>query len=349
MAELIDVGLLGATGVVGQQFVARLASHPWFRLTWLGASERSEGRPYRACAAWRLPFPLPEDIAAMTVSGVMPGAAPRLVFSALDASVAGEVEAAFAAAGHVVVSNSKNHRMAPDVPLLIPEVNAGQLALVAHQRARRGWRGAIVTNPNCSTVVLAMTLAPLCRFGLRAVTVTTLQALSGAGYPGVASLDALGNVVPYIDGEEQKLETETGKILGAVRGDAVVPHDAVVSAQTTRVPVPNGHTMAVAVRLDAHPSAADVRQAFETFTGGPAVAGLPSAPAKPLAYLDAAARPQPRLDVGTGDGMTVSIGRLRECPVLGWKYIALGDNVVRGAAGGAILNAELMRAEGLLT
>ena len=349
MAERIGVGLLGATGVVGQQFVARLASHPWFRLTWLGASERSEGRPYRDCAAWRLPIPLPEDVGAMTVSGVVPGSAPRLVFSALDASVAGEVEAAFAAAGHLVVSNSKNHRMEPDVPLLIPEVNAGQLALVGHQRARRGWSGAIVTNPNCSTVILVMTLAPLRQFGLRAVSVTTLQALSGAGYPGVASLDAIGNVVPFIDGEERKIETETGKILGEVRGDTVVPHDAVVSAQATRVPVPNGHTMAVSVRLDARPSAMDIRRAFETFMGGPAVAGLPSAPARPVVYLDGDARPQPRLDVGTGDGMTVSVGRLRECPVLGWKYVALGDNVVRGAAGGAILNAELMRAEGMLT
>jgi len=348
MADRIDVGVLGATGVVGQQFVARLASHPWFRLAWLGASERSEGRPYAECAAWRLPSALPPGIAAMKVEGVTPGRAPHLLFSALDASVAGEVEAAFAAAGHVVVSNSKNHRMEPDVPLLIPEVNPDHLTLVGAQRARRGWTGAIVTNPNCSTVILAMTLAPLRAFGLRSVAVTTMQALSGAGYPGVPSLDAVGNVIPFIDGEERKIETETAKILGTCSGSAIAPHPAVVSAQTTRVPVPNGHTMAVSVALDGRPGFDEVRRAFETFTGRPQREGLPSAPAQPIVYLDGPARPQPRLDVGAGDGMTVSVGRLRECPVLGWKYIALGDNVVRGAAGAAILNAELMRVEGLL-
>ncbi len=245
--QRIDVGVLGATGMVGQQFIAQLANHPWFRLTWVGASERSAGQAYRNAAPWRLPVSIPVDVADLVVQEARPGAGnpPELLFSAMDASVAGEIEEAFAKAGHFVVSNARNHRMAPDVPLLVPEINSDHLGLIDAQRKARGWTGALVTNPNCSTVVLSMALAPLRQFGLKSVAVTTLQALSGAGYPGVASLDAVGNVVPFISGEEAKIESEPKKILGHLEGGVVVPHPVVLSASTTRVPVVNGHTESV--------------------------------------------------------------------------------------------------------
>jgi aspartate-semialdehyde dehydrogenase len=348
MRGRIDVGVLGATGMVGQQFVLQLARHPWFRLAWLGASERSAGQSYGDAAPWRLPVPPPREVAEMRVEAAQPGNAPELVFSAMDAAVAGGIEQAFAKAGHVVVSNSRNHRMDVDVPLLIPEVNGDHIALLARQRAVRGWPGAIVTNPNCSTVFLSMALAPLRAFGLKSVIVTTLQALSGAGYPGVASLDAVGNVVPFIDGEETKIETETKKILGALAGDHIDPHPVAVSAQTTRVPVVNGHTESIAVSLETRPSIDEVREAFLRFNGPPQRHGLPTAPLQPLIYLPEENRPQPRLDVDREHGMIVSIGRLRTCPVLGYKFIALGHNTVRGAAGAAVLNAELLVAEGVL-
>ena len=348
MERRIDVGVLGATGMVGQQFVVQLAAHPWFRLTWLGASERSAGQRYGDAAPWRLPIAPSREIADLTVEAAQPGNAPELVFSAMDASVAGEIEQAFARAGHMVVSNSRNHRMDADVPLLVPEVNGDHLSLVARQREARGWAGAIVTNPNCSTVFLSMALAPLRVFGLKSVMVTTLQALSGAGYPGVASLDAVANVVPFIDGEEAKIESETRKILGTLAGDHVEPHPVAVSAQTTRVPVVNGHTESISVALDARPSIDEVRESFLRFSGAPQRHGLPSAPLQPIVYLPEQNRPQPRLDVDRDHGMTVSIGRLRPCPVLGFKFFALGHNTVRGAAGAAVLNAELLVAEGVL-
>ena len=346
MQTPIEVGILGATGTVGQQFVHLLSRHPWFRPVWLAASERSEGRAYRDAAPWRLASPLPDAAAEMTVEQAVPGQGPRLVFSALDASVAHELEGAFAAAGHVVVSNARNYRMDADVPLLVPEVNPGHLELLRRQSLQRGWRGAIVTNPNCSTVFLAMALAALRPFGLRSCLVTTLQAVSGAGYPGVPSLDILGNVIPFIAGEEPKIETETRKILGTCGPEGVTPHGVVLSAQTTRVPVLDGHTESIAVTLEQRPALPDVQDAFARFTGIPQELGLPTAPEAPIVYLDAPNRPQPRLDVERDGGMTVSIGRLRECPVLGYKFIALGHNTVRGAAGAAILNAELMIAQG---
>src|SRR6185437_7671966 len=245
-----------------------------------------------------------------------PRQAPRLIFSALDASTAREVEPAFASAGHIVVSNASSFRMADDVPLLIPEVNADHLSQIARQRRERGWSGAIVTNPNCSTVVLAMVLAPLRQFGLRSAVVTTLQAVSGAGYPGVPSLDILGNIIPNIDKEEAKIEAETRKILGACEGGTVADHPVVVAAHTTRVPVIDGHTMTLSMGLDGKPSLADVRQALTSFAGRPQQLKLPTAPATPIVYLEAADRPQPRLDAMRGDGMTVSVGRVRSCPVL---------------------------------
>src|SRR5438093_7669184 len=239
----IPVGILGATGMVGQQFIALLANHPWFRIAWLGASQRSEGKPYRDAAAWRLPAPLSEDVARLMVDQATPGRAPKLVFSGLDSSVAGEIEGAFAQAGHIIVSNSRNYRMEADVPLLIPEVNADHLELLKTQEKCRGWKGRIVTNPNCVVVVYAMALAPLRQFGLKTSIITTLQAISGAGYPGVASWDILGNVIPFIGGgEEEKIESETNKILGALDGRAVSNHPMTISAAVTRVPVQNGHT-----------------------------------------------------------------------------------------------------------
>jgi len=346
MERQVEVGILGATGVVGQQFVSRLARHPWFNVTWLAASERSEGRKYAQAAPWRLAAPMPDAAAAMTVDACTPGRGPKVVFSALDASVAGEVEAAFAAAGHIVVSNARNFRMDALVPLLIPEINAEHLQLLPEQRAVRKWTGAIVTNPNCSTVVLAMALAPLRIFDIKTVVVSTMQAVSGAGYPGVASLDILGNVVPYIGGEEDKLETETQKILGADGGRA--PLEALISAHTNRVPVIDGHTMTVSVQLASRPSVDEVIAAMSQFRGRPQELSLPTAPAQPVIVKREDNRPQPRLDADLGDGMTVSVGRVRPCPVFTHKFVALGHNTVRGAAGAAILNAELMAAEGLL-
>jgi aspartate-semialdehyde dehydrogenase len=347
-AKRIDVGVLGATGMVGQQFIRQLTGHPWFRPVWLAASERSEGKSYAEAATWRLASQMPDDLRGTRVDACTPGRGPQLMFSALDANAAKDIEPAFAQAGHLVISNARSYRMDPLVPLLIPEVNAAHLALLPAQRRERGWRGAIVTNPNCSTVVLSMALAPLRQFGLRSVMVTTLQAVSGAGYPGVASLDILGNVVPAISGEEEKMESETQKILGALHGNSVTPHPVVVSAQTTRVAVIDGHTESISVALDARPSIADVIAALQAFRGRPQELGLPTAPPNPIVWLSAADRPQPRLDAERDGGMTVTVGRVRPCPVLDVKFIALGHNTIRGAAGAAVLNAELMRAEGLL-
>ncbi len=334
--------------MVGQQFVVQLTGHPWFKLVWLGASERSGGRRYADAATWRLSTPVPDDIGSLVVEASAPGNAPRLVFSALDASVAGEIEEAFAAAGHLVVSNARNHRMTPNVPLLVPEINADHLSLLDAQTRVRGGDGGIVTNPNCSTIVLAMALAPLRQFGLRRVMVTTSQAVSGAGYPGTPSLDVLGNVVPFIGGEEEKIETETKKILGGVRTDQVEPHVVVVSAQTTRVPVIDGHTEMISVELESPPPPEAIVDALVGFSGKPQALALPTAPAQPIVYLEAPDRPQPRLDADRGRGMTVSVGRLRPCPVLDYKFVALGHNTIRGAAGAAVLNAELMSGDGLL-
>lgn len=343
---MIEVGVLGATGVVGQQLVSRLACHPWFKATWLAASERSEGKAYSAVAPWRLATPIPESVSGLVVEACVPGRGPKIVFSGLDASVAGDIEAAFAAAGHIVVSNARNYRMDPLVPLLIPEVNPDHLAILSEQREAKGWSGAIVTNPNCSTIVLAMALAPLRPFGVRAVVVSTMQAVSGAGYPGVPSLDILGNVVPFIGGEEEKMQSETQKILGGNGGRA--PHPATVSAHTNRVAVLDGHTMTVSVDLTAKPQISEIAAALRDFHGRPQVLDLPSAPKPPIVLMSEPNRPQPRLDAHLGGGMAVAVGRLRSCPVLHAKFVAMGHNTVRGAAGAAILNAELMKAEGYL-
>ncbi len=347
-ARPIEVGVLGATGVVGQRLVSRLADHPWFRLAWVSASERSVGRRY-GDLPWRLAEAFPPTAADLVVSSAQPTCAPRVLFSALSAAAAKDLEGAFAAAGHLVVSNARSYRMDPLVPLVVPEINPDHLALVPLQQRGRGWQGAIVTNPNCSTIVLALALAAIREFHPVAVMVTTLQAASGAGYPGVASLDLLGNVIPVVDGEEEKLETETNKILGSLIDGRVVPHPLVVSAQTTRVPVVDGHTEMISVRFQEKPPLDELRRAFERFIGRPQTDGLPTAPQKPVEYLDEAVRPQPRFDALRGGGMTVSIGRLRPCSLFDCKFVALGHNTIRGAAGAALLNAELMAVDGYLT
>jgi aspartate-semialdehyde dehydrogenase len=292
---------------------------------------------------------MPANIAGLDVQECKPGNAPKLMFSATDASVATEIERAFASAGHVVVSNSRNHRMDQDVPLMIPEINPEHLKLIARQRKERGWSGLIVTNPNCSTIVLAMALAPMKQFGIERVVVTTMQAISGAGYPGVASMDINANVIPFIGGEEEKMQQETQKILGDFAADSVTPLAAKVSAHCNRVPVVDGHMVAVSVEFKKKPSLAALRSAIEGFTGLPQQRNLPSAPPCPLIYMEQQDRPQPRRDAERENGMAVFVGRLRECPVFDFKFLACGHNTVRGAAGAAVLNGELMHSEGLLS
>jgi len=348
MQTRIEVGILGATGMVGQHFVKFLQGHPWFDLKWLGASDRSAGKKYRQATSWHLEGEMPETVRDLTVEDSKPGNAPRLLFSSMDASVATEIEQAFAHAGHIVVSNSRNHRMDRDVPLLVPEINADHLKLIPGQQRARGWNGQIVTNPNCSTITLTMALAPLKPFGITKVIVTTLQAISGAGYPGEASMDIMANVIPYIGGEEEKMQQETQKILGEFRGDHIEPLPARVSAHCNRVPVVDGHTVTVSVEFSAKPSSAELHHAFEQFAATPQQRQLPSAPAQPVIYMHEGNRPQPRKDAGRERGMAAFVGRLRPCLVLDYKFVALAHNTIRGAAGVAVLNAELMHSEGML-
>jgi aspartate-semialdehyde dehydrogenase len=345
----IPVGVLGATGTVGQRFVERLANHPWFDVVALAASERSAGRPYGEAATWRLPSELPDRLASLDVRLVSDELPCRVVFSALDAATAREVEPLFARRGAAVFSNASAHRMDGDVPLVIAEINPDALCLLERQRRGRGWSGSLVTNANCSAMFLAMALAPLDRaFGVDRAFVTTMQAVSGAGYPGVASLDILGNVVPDIPGEAEKIEREVARILGgAARGDGA-PAAVTISAKTYRVPVEDGHTESVSVGLARRASADEMRAAWEEFRGSEEVRALPSAPARPVVYVAERQRPQPRRDVSAGDGMCTVIGGLEPCRLLDWKFTALGHNTVRGAAGASILNAELAVARGLV-
>jgi aspartate-semialdehyde dehydrogenase len=350
MSQRIPVTVLGATGVVGQRFVRRLASHPWFEVRHLAASEKNAGKEYREACAWRIPGPPYAGLGDRRLVAADPAAAPDpVVFSALDADVARTLEPAFAARGAWVFTNASAFRMAADVPLLIPEVNADHLALVEHQRRARGWKGAIVANPNCTATVLAVALAPLhAAFGIETVIMTSMQSISGAGYPGVASLDILGNVIPFIRSEEGKVEEETPKLLGRLESDAVRPAPFVMSALCHRVPVLDGHTEAVSVRLKGSPGPAAVREALATFRGAAQKLGLPSAPAAPVRLHDLEDRPQVRIDVEEEGGMPVHVGRVRECKVLGIKFSLLGHNTERGAAGASILNAELARAKAML-
>lgn len=341
--DSIDVAVLGATGTVGQKFITLLDGHPWFRVRELVASDRSAGRRYRDAVTWMQDAPIPLSVADMPVLSLRDSLKSTILFSGLDSSVAGEAELQYAEAGHVVISNSRNHRMDERVPLVIPEINADHLRLVEEQP----WSGAIVTNPNCSTMFLAMALAPLHReFGLNAVQVSTLQAISGAGFPGLSALSIMGNVIPFIDGEEEKIETETLKILGDVRGSRVEPAAMRVAAQCTRVPVVDGHTETVSFSLANPATQDDVRNSLESFRGMPQELSLPSAPRQPLWVFDAADRPQPARDLGIEGGMATLIGRLRPCPVFDYRMVILGHNTIRGAAGAAILNAETMVAMG---
>ena len=351
----IRVAVLGATGMVGQRFVQLLADHPWFEISALAASEKSAGQRYEDVCQWGLAVPMPGPVRDMVVKPYTPRLQGRIAFSALPSATAGPVEGAFAREGYAVFSNASAHRMDPDVPLLIPEVNPSHLDMLRAQRAFRGWPashgGFIVTNPNCSTAVLTLALKPLydC-FVLRQVMVTTMQALSGAGYPGVPSLDILDNVIPYIENEETKVAAEPRKILGQWDEDAgmVRPADIAISAACNRVPTRDGHLEAVSVSLKQNASPEDVTCALREFTGLPQRLGCPTAPTPPILVSDAPNRPQPRLDRDAGGGMAVVVGRIRSCQVLDIKFVLLGHNTLRGAAGASVLNAELAVAQGIV-
>ncbi len=345
----LEVGILGATGMVGQRFISLLEHHPWFEVKWLAASERSAGKTYGEACNWRVRDAMPKAAASLPVHECKPGKAPQLVFSSLDSKVAGEVEKEFAQAGHVVVSNSSNHRMDADVPLLIPEVNPDHLSLVRGQRHERKWKGMIVTNPNCTTIGLVMSLAPLERkFGLEKVLMTSMQAVSGAGYPGLPVLDIIGNVIPYIGGEEEKVERETRKLLGRFVDGRIEMGDFIVSAHCNRVLVEDGHTESISVALRSPAKVEDLIEVWRKFRSRPQELDLPSAPKHPIVVREERDRPQVKFDVTTENGMAAIVGRVRTCPVLHFKYTALSHNTIRGAAGAALLNAELMKAEGYL-
>jgi aspartate-semialdehyde dehydrogenase len=349
MPNKLSVGILGATGIVGQRFIQLLEHHPWFEVSWLAASDRSEGRSYAEAARWRLKTAIPDRVAQMMVSPATPAGAPKIIFAALDASIAKDLEPQFAAAGCAVVSNSSALRMQSDVPLVIPEVNADHIRLIETQPWRRASGGFAVTNPNCSAIGLVLALAPLHqRFGLETVMAVTMQAVSGAGYPGVASLDILGNVIPYIAKEEEKMEEETQKLLGILNGAGIIPAPFAMSAQCNRVAVEDGHTESVSIRLKKKAQPEEIIAAWNDFRAEPQQLHLPSAPVQPVIYLSSVDRPQPRLDVDSGGGMTTSVGRLRKCNVLDWKFTVLSHNTIRGAAGAALLNAELLKAKGYL-
>ncbi len=348
MSSKIPVAILGATGAVGQMFVHLLDNHPWFEVVTLAASERSSGKRYRDACNWFVSADIPAYAADKVVEEVVPNNKARIAFSGLDASVAGEVEEAYAKAGYAVLSNSRNHRLDEDVPLLIPEINPDHLKLIPIQQKNRGYKhGFIVTNPNCSTVALVMALAPLERaFGLDQVIVTTLQAISGAGYPGHAAIDILGNVIPYIGGEEEKIAGEPRKILGTLVDQRIELHPLTISASVNRVPVIDGHLGSAFCRLKTKASLAEIIDTFQNFKGLPQELRLPTAPAQPLVYRTEDNRPQTRRDVMTGNGMSVVVGRLREDPILGIKFVFLGHNTIRGAAGASILNAEILKVQG---
>ncbi len=352
MQNRYPIGILGATGMVGQRFIQLVENHPWFEIAWLAASDRSSGKTYGEAAKWRLDTPLPARIAKMTVAPADPAGAPKIIFAALDAAIARELEPRFANAGCAVISNSSAYRMAPNVPLVIPEINADHLHLIEEQASRRESGGYMVTNPNCSTIGLVMALKPIEeRFGIEQILVTTMQAISGAGYPGVPSMDILGNVVPYIGSEEEKMEAETLKLLGRLEGHVVTPLAARISAHCNRVAVEDGHTESVSIKLGNKLGRPATREEilaawaeFRPLAGK----GLPMAPDQPIEWAPENDRPQPRLDRNRGRGMGVTVGRLRPCNVLDWKFTALSHNTIRGAAGAAILNAELLASLGKL-
>lgn len=350
--ERRDVGILGATGTVGQRFIQLLANHPWFNITWLAASDRSQGKRYADACNWKLETALPARIGEMVLQPNTPDASstplPRIIFAALDAGVARDLEPRFAEAGCAVISNSSAFRMTPDVPLVIPEVNLEHLELLEEQATRKASGGYIVTNPNCSAIGLVLALKPLeQRFGIESLFVSTMQAVSGAGYPGVPSLDILGNVVPFIKSEEEKMQEECNKLLGALQGNQIVPLAAKLSAHCNRVPVEDGHTECVSVKLKTPATEEQILAAWQEFQPFGLSAShfgvhLPTAPVQPVEFVSAPDRPQPRLDRNRGNGMAATVGRLRPCPLLDWKFVVLSHNTLRGAAGAAVLNAEVL-------
>ncbi len=345
----IPVAILGATGTVGQRFVQLLADHPWFEVKALAASDRSIGKPYAEACHWLLPSPMPTAVRDLLVQPIAPGIEARLVFSALPSEIAQTAEPAFAQAGYVVCSNTSVHRLDADVPLLIPEVNAEHTALIETQRRQRGWSGWIVTSANCTTTQLALALKPLHdTFGLRRVFVVSMQAISGAGYPGVPSFDIVDNLIPFINGEEEKVEQESRKLLGVCRQNRIEDASFVVSAQCNRVPVREGHTECLALEFERRATPQQVIDALESFRPSAQVAALPSTPAQPIIVRREPDRPQPILDRDTGNGMAVVVGRVRPCPLFDVRLVLLGHNTIRGAAGGAIHNAELLVAQGWL-
>src|SRR5947209_3182903 len=349
MSTRLPVGILGATGTVGQRFIQLLQDHPWFEVAWLAASDRSAGKVYAEACKWRLSTPLPAGIASMKVSPADPDGAPRLIFAALDSVAATELEPRFAAAGCAVVSNSSSFRMAENVPLVIPEVNGDHVELIKAQKWYKNNGGFMVTNPNCSAIGLVLALAPLHhRFGIDKIFVATMQAISGAGYPGVPSMDILGNVIPYIAKEEDKMEAETRKLLGSLNGATVVPADLTLSAHCNRVAVEDGHTESVSIKLRKPATAEEIIGAWNEFRCLPQKLKLPTAPEQPVIYEHAPDRPQPRLDRDRGRGMSAVVGRLRPCNIFDWKFTVLSHNTIRGAAGAAVLNGELLKAQGYL-
>jgi len=347
MSAKIPVSILGATGTVGQKFVRLLAEHPWFEIVSVAASEQSAGKRYGEIVRWREGTPLPERIALMTVQRAEPSIPGRITFSAIEADIAGEVEQAFARAGKYVVTNTKTHRMDPDIPLLVPEINPDHLNLLARQQRERHWSGGIVANPNCSTAGLVLGVAPLQQaFGIEKIFVATMQAVSGAGYPGVPSLDALGNVIPFIGGEEEKMEQETRKILGSFASERITDASMTVSAHANRVAVVDGHLEVVSLGFGRRVTPAEAVRALEAFRAPGDIATLPSTPARPVEVDSRADRPQSRLDLERGNGMTVTVGRVRPCNLLDLRLVLLSHNTIRGAAGAAIQNAELLVARG---
>jgi aspartate-semialdehyde dehydrogenase len=347
--QKLDVAVLGATGAVGQRFIQLLEKHPWFRVAEVVGSSRSAKRPYGEATNWVLDGSVPISVADLTVKSLDDNLESPLVFSALPKEAADPREIELADAGHVVCTNASTNRMLEDVPLLLPEANADHIQLIDVQRAKRGWTsGALVANSNCTAMPVVMALAPLRQFGVQKILVVSAQAVSGAGYPGVASLDILDNIIPYVGGDENKLETETLRMLGQLNGEQVSWLPAIVSATCTRVPVTDGHIVNVSIELRDNPSLSDIIEAWTTFRPSELVSQLPSAPTPPLHYLPQVDRPQTRRDRDAGHGMATSIGRLRECPLLGYKFAALSHNTIRGAAGCSILNAELLSVTGYI-
>lgn len=349
MTRKLRAAVLGATGTVGQRFIQLLEDHPWFELGAIAASGRSVGKPYHRACSWKVPVPMPEYVRDRILSPCRPGLEVDFIFSGLPSSMAGEVESDFARAGYPVVSNSGSHRMDEDVPLLVPEINPDHLELIPLQQKRTRSPGFIVTNPNCTAIALVLALAPLHRaFGLKSVSVVTMQALSGAGYPGVAGLDVADNVLPYIEGEEEKVETEPLKILGIFKDGRVDWAEFGISAQCHRVNVQDGHLEAVSASFRQPPTRGELVEALASFRSLPQELNLPSAPCRPVVCLEEPDRPQPRLDRSLEKGMATVVGRIRPCPILDYKFDLLGHNTIRGAAGAAILNAELLRVRGML-